>query len=194
MNELAIGVLALAALAFVALPLVRPRNEAEWEIPASADAAAFEDDDPALAELLSQRDATYRAIKEIELDRQIGNLSEEDYADLRERYKLKALGLLKAIEEHAGRAGAAPGGAGQTPAEADAIELAIAKRRARKAGPQCPGCGTPHEPGDRFCRSCGQLLALCCPSCGEPHGPEARFCVVCGTRLPRARKRALART
>ncbi len=191
MNELTIGVLALLAIGFVAFPLVRVKyGDAAV---AAEDTAQADEGDPALAALLSQRDATYRAIKEIEFDREIGSLSEEDYRDLRERYKMKALGLLKAIKEHEQQAGLDPGARAAPAAAAEAIERAVSRRRTQKGGPTCLHCGALANAGARFCHSCGRELASGCPACGAPHGSDDRFCIACGARLNLAGKAALGR-
>ena len=60
----------------------------------------------------------------------------------------------------------------------------------------CPSCGTPNEPGRKFCGECGTKLAAVCAACGTPNPPTARFCGECGTphrriagRPPAARNR-----
>ena len=35
----------------------------------------------------------------------------------------------------------------------------------------CPACGTPNEPGRKFCGECGTRLAATCPSCGTANAP-----------------------
>ncbi len=47
----------------------------------------------------------------------------------------------------------------------------------------CPACGTPTEPGRKFCAECGHRLIALCPSCGATNSPTARFCGDCGYRL-----------
>jgi class 3 adenylate cyclase/tetratricopeptide (TPR) repeat protein len=47
----------------------------------------------------------------------------------------------------------------------------------------CPACGTPTEPGRKFCAECGHRLIALCPSCGATNSPTARFCGDCGFRL-----------
>jgi class 3 adenylate cyclase/tetratricopeptide (TPR) repeat protein len=47
----------------------------------------------------------------------------------------------------------------------------------------CPACGSPNEPGRKFCGECGAPLARTCPACGSLNGPTTRFCGECGTRL-----------
>ena len=47
----------------------------------------------------------------------------------------------------------------------------------------CPSCGTPTEPGRKFCGECGSRLAQVCSSCGTTNTPTARFCGECGNPL-----------
>ena len=47
----------------------------------------------------------------------------------------------------------------------------------------CPSCGTPNEPGRKFCGECGTKLAAVCAACGSPNPPTARFCGECGTAI-----------
>ena len=48
----------------------------------------------------------------------------------------------------------------------------------------CPECAAEVFEGAQFCTSCGFALpAGNCPSCGQPHGPKQRFCGHCGTEL-----------
>jgi predicted nucleic acid-binding Zn ribbon protein len=47
----------------------------------------------------------------------------------------------------------------------------------------CPACGTPSEPGRKFCAECGARLSIVCPTCAAANAPTARFCGECGTRL-----------
>ncbi len=83
----------------------------------------------------------------------------------------------------------------------DPLEAAILSRRRPHAarvetqpvasapvapGHACAHCGTPAEPGDRFCGTCGQALPQprACTHCGEAAAPDDRFCARCGSRLP----------
>ncbi len=47
----------------------------------------------------------------------------------------------------------------------------------------CPACGSPNEPGRKFCGECGASLARLCPSCGAPNAATVRFCGECGQAL-----------
>jgi len=48
----------------------------------------------------------------------------------------------------------------------------------------CSRCGTENRPDRRFCRSCGEALAVACPTCGAANEPGDRFCGSCGSALP----------
>ena len=52
-----------------------------------------------LEQLYEKRDLYYSSIRDIELDRDMGKLSEEDYAELISRYKEKAAAVTKLISE-----------------------------------------------------------------------------------------------
>ena len=47
----------------------------------------------------------------------------------------------------------------------------------------CTDCGTPNEPGRKFCGECGVRLAVACASCGSSNAPGTRFCGECGAAL-----------
>ena len=47
----------------------------------------------------------------------------------------------------------------------------------------CPTCGTPNEPGRKFCGECGTALLQACPNCGAQNAPGTKFCGECGTSL-----------
>ena len=47
----------------------------------------------------------------------------------------------------------------------------------------CPTCGTPNEPGRKFCGECGTALVQPCPNCGASNAPGTKFCGECGTGL-----------
>jgi hypothetical protein len=85
-------------------------------------------------------------LKELEFDRQSGILTDEDYRDLVERYKRKAISLLKNIDE-------VESGAGVD----EEIEEQVKELR-RGRGKFCPQCGASYHEGDRFCSRCGANL------------------------------------
>ena len=52
-----------------------------------------------LEQLYEKRDLYYSSIKDVELDRDMGKLNEQDYAELISRYKEKAATVTKLISE-----------------------------------------------------------------------------------------------
>src|SRR3972149_5481501 len=91
MSQVIVGILAIVALGLVAFPLFKNREEVEEY--------DGQDEDEAVTDVLSQREGVYLAIKELEADYQMGNLSDRDYHELRENYKLKAARVLKEMDE-----------------------------------------------------------------------------------------------
>ncbi|MDO8491203.1 MAG: c-type cytochrome biogenesis protein CcmI [Dehalococcoidia bacterium] len=133
--------LALAVLTFVfiAYPLFRQKTY-----------AVGRSEDDRLQELKSKRETTYSMLKELEFDHQSGILTDEDYRDLEERYKRKAVSILKDIDgvntEHHGQQ--------KSPAAMDEIEKRVLAMRKGK-GRFCAQCGAKIIEGDRFCAKCG---------------------------------------
>jgi class 3 adenylate cyclase len=50
---------------------------------------------------------------------------------------------------------------------------------------RCPHCGSEVDEGQRFCGSCGGLLAFVCPACQTENPLSNRFCGSCGAELVR---------
>ncbi|MBI4317053.1 MAG: zinc-ribbon domain-containing protein [Chloroflexi bacterium] len=184
-------------IAFVGYPLFRPKlDEVE---PAQ--------EETRLDEVLSQKEATYSAIAELDFDHAMGNLSDKDYQEVRDRLKLKALTLIKEADE-LGQSEEAPvpeaaeqpratdetraqaanhgGKAASTPRRVPAEKAA--EERQGRGKRYCPNCGARFSLGDRFCSGCGSSLerASACPKCGAEHDPDDAFCANCGHRLAKA--------
>lgn len=157
MSVLLAIVLALAVAAFVLWPLWARL----WHGEASASAGevpdgSFEAGDPA-----QHADAYVRALRELELDRALGHLSDADYQELARRYELRAAAALGAHER-------------ESLELEQRIEQAVLALRARSKGParqvisvsqlkeresmlRCPSCGAT-VPARRFCGECGAAL------------------------------------
>jgi hypothetical protein len=175
MFEMLAGVfVALAALALVLEPLVRPAAAS-----ASRGSASLLDEidftDP--QESGSTKIQALMALKEIEFDRATGKLSDDDYASLKAKYSAEALTAIRA--EDAVREDAVA--VGDDPAEA-------AVRRARaEVTAVCPVCGPRPEAAAKFCSSCGRPFVTSgsgpgCSQCGTAIPPGAQFCGECGAR------------
>ena len=90
---LAIGaVLALACVAFVALPFLREPDPVEdrLEEPGALEKRALE--------LAEERDRALAALKELEFDHRTGKISDEDYRELIGPLRLRVAEALRALE------------------------------------------------------------------------------------------------
>jgi type II secretory pathway pseudopilin PulG len=152
-------------IAFIAYPLFSAARE---DVSESSDQ---------LETLISQRDAAYDAIRDLDFDYQTGKLSQGDYTALRDKYKARAAVALQAIDAQDGNgAGARDDHAGARVEEEiarfrearrsptlvdDEIEREVARLRRAKAAAaeqKCKTCGTAYHAGDTFCSKCGKPL------------------------------------
>jgi flagellar biosynthesis/type III secretory pathway M-ring protein FliF/YscJ len=76
---------------FVAVPLRRPRDR-------GAASAAEPDEDPVIAELEARKEAKYREIRDTELDRRQGKLSESDWRRQDAELRREAIEILKELD------------------------------------------------------------------------------------------------
>ncbi len=182
----------VAALGFVALPLVRRQEVVNGETLAIVD--------PALEELLFSREVTYAAIKDLAFEREMGKLSEEDYQQLDFQYRARAVNILQELEqveqatsedddleawiEEAVRAARRQEDQADTVSQINVKPHRSGKRRPAAVSAECPSCERPYGPGDRFCSGCGAQLPPLCDACGATSRPETRFCTQCGAELP----------
>ena len=148
------AVMTILAAGFVVYPLFQ-RSEGE---PVSVGKGELEG-------LLWEKQVTYLALKDLELDRAMGKLSEADYQELSQRSKGKAISILKRLDER----------------EAE-IEAEVAKIRAQRGSMACSRCGATLRPEANFCPACGSSL-LVCDHCGAPYEEGDRFCARCGQEL-----------
>ena len=132
--------------------------------------------------LQAERNTVLTALRDLDFDFQTGKLAEADYRVTREKYAARGVEILKELD--------ALGDDGESPAAAeDEIEAAVQARRAAKVMPsalkeddieaairarrqsargapqstlraQCPKCGRPIDPSDRFCARCGAALTV----------------------------------
>ena len=96
---------------------------------------------------------TLRSIKELEFDRAMGRLSDQDFTEMAGRLRLRAAGLIKQLDSGGGYR--------------EQIEKDLAKRlggdvHARLKGGRervCAACATANDDDAKFCKRCGQALA-----------------------------------
>lgn len=118
--------------------------------------------------LMSQRDTAYQALKELEFEYNLGNLSDADYNDLRDRYRSQAATILQKLDTE--------------------IDISRPEDLPASISPEtplegCASCGEGIESGDTYCWRCGQRLDRRCQDCGEPLFEADRFCAGCGQSL-----------
>lgn len=167
MVSLAAVLLMLLAFAVVAYPLMRPAARLVTGGSAS---------DSELEDLIRERDSAYAAIKELEFEYQLGNLSPEDFQGLRDQYAERAARALSRLDAARERVAAAPV-VPLAPAPAPAPDVELLPPGV------CPLCRQAVEPEDRFCGECGAMLSRFCRACGAQRDSGATMCVRCGAPL-----------
>ena len=156
MTYIAILALMLVALSVTGWPLV---SSARRLRPETGDASPLDD-------LIARRDAAYGAIKELDFEHELGNLSESDYHELRDRYRTKAASVLQELEGALASSGSTP-----------AVSLATPQ-----GSRPCRRCARATEASDEYCWSCGARLQDGCQACGRALEHEDTFCAFCGVR------------
>lgn len=127
-----VALLACAALAYVALPLGQRRGRTE-KVPSPE------------VELAAQKTSALSAIVDLENERLVGKLSDEDFDALRAQYEAEALQALTELDALRSQAD----GVSEEPEDAS-LEAEIAEMRRRLA---CPRCGSLRSP-DGTCSQC----------------------------------------
>ena len=126
-----------------------------------------------------------RALKELELDRSMGKLSDDDYAEIRSRYRERAVRILRQLDQ------------GQSYEQQ--IERDLAARREalgkKPVADKAPD-NTSDQPADSTVAAATKdpasrpassqvptVIASACPECGTRNDIDARFCKHCGHKL-----------
>lgn len=105
------------------------------------------------AALEQEKANTLRTIKELEFDRAMGKMSEEDFNEMSVRLRARAGRLIKQLDAGTGY---------RSKIEADVLKrLAAAGEPKASAHAQraCPKCSTSNDTDARFCKNCGERLA-----------------------------------
>lgn len=176
--------LALAAVAFVGYPLLRPSKEEEGPRRAPED-----------EQLLERRTAVEGALREVEFDYRTGKLAEKDYLELMSRYQREQTEVLSML----GESPSGPEPAGGVVSEEFHVAPGLgAGREVEPRAGLCRACGSEHPTGAKFCGSCGASLSVSkgasrkasraeagrCGECGAELRPGNKFCGSCGAKAP----------
>lgn len=139
MSELVVvAAIGVVAAVFILRPLVRGRGAATRPAARRESLGVAQ---PAVA-------VASEELAELELDRAMGRVSEEDFQ--RWRSQIEA-----AVEVDEGDRSAP---AGSQPADARARAEALVRRWSEAPRPSCPTCGLRPEPAARYCSNCGASL------------------------------------
>ncbi len=133
----------MSAMFFVGYPIFK-RQEARGK----------RQENEALGELIHKKEAVYTSIKDLDFDYRTGKLSEDDYKELKEKYEVEALHILKDIDDSGKK-------------KTTVYEARVKQILPESAEPItdkdfifCPKCGTKAKMGDNFCFKCGAKLPV----------------------------------
>jgi hypothetical protein len=161
--SLTIGAAGVASVAFyrTIAPLVTSGTE-QGPVPMSARLRA---------DLVREKALTLRSIKELEFDRAMGKVSDQDFQQMADRLRARALGIMKQLDagasvyrqeiekELASRVGKTPGLKTRPTDDRKADLPAAAEASAGRQVRRC-ACGTSNDHDAKFCKSCGKSLAV----------------------------------
>jgi len=156
---------------------------------------------PERAALQSEKRTLLRAIKDIQFEREMGKLSDEDFERLDKAYRARAKRVLALLDQdlepylvRAEREVTKAMGEEDPTAYRGGGRV---RRRKRKAGKKrrrartpepmgiaCPSCGALNDHDALHCKACGARVApFDCPQCGTENDPDAKFCKSCAVNL-----------
>jgi hypothetical protein len=155
-----------------------------------------------------QKRAVLRALKDLEYERSVGKISDEDYREYSTRYRAEAKRLIRDLDESLAAArkqveqelerrvrelDQQREEAEDEPVEATAVEAAsspahaapVVDKTSKKSARICSACQTPNELDARFCKSCGAGMAGAgehlCAACPARYAEALEECPECGT-------------
>jgi hypothetical protein len=157
--SLTIGAAGLAALCFYRMlaPLVAPHSDLDRQ-PLS---------ERTRLDLEREKALTLRSIKELEFDRAMGKVSPQDFEEMADRLRARALGIMKQLD-----------------AGAKVYRELIEKELAARTGKVVPTAVRVTETPDLKVGPTVSEPGLC--ACGTANDADARFCKSCGSRLQAA--------
>ena len=124
-----------------------------------------------------EKRSVLRTLKDLEYEKSVGKISDEDYAELVTKYTARAKELIQAVDADLGDARSQverllAKRMGEDAAPAKESKQRKVKREKRETetqkvetqeaetqkGAECPECSTANDPDARFCKSCGTPL------------------------------------
>lgn len=180
-SGIALGVLALAALALTVVVslLWGSVNSLSGDTPLTLDEAIGFGAPSAEEE---QKRSVLRALKDLEFERSVGKISEQDFQEFSARYRAEAKRLIAVLDQELSPAHtlaeqlatqrlAAAGLAAKETAKSEPVaedepvdEAPPETATPASAAPTCPSCRTSNDADARFCKRCGANLKAHEPS------------------------------
>ena len=102
-----------------------------------------------LIDLYETRDSLLSTLKDLELDREMGKISDEDFDEISAHYRREAINVLRDIDKLEGDGGV------KEPEEN--METVFSQQEEGEVA-LCSACGANVDIHDRFCSRCGQRL------------------------------------
>jgi len=131
-----------------------------------------------------QKRAVLRALKDLEYERSVGKISDDDYHEYAARYRAEAKRLIQGLEEHLAegrkqveaelerRLSKKPSQAKGRPPEAEMGEKSALQADESSSPESAPPASEPNPPPTRDC-----------PACRVKNELDARFCKACGKSM-----------
>lgn len=168
MTYVVILLVMLLSFTIVGWPLLRASRTTKRD---SGEASPLDD-------LIGQRDAAYRGIRELDFEYEIGNLSDSDYNELRQRYRSDAAAILQKLD-------AAMAAEAETPPALVPSSNGDTADPVSAPGAHCSKCGETVDAEDQFCWSCGTEMVRRCSNCSSIVPADRRYCPGCGVQTER---------
>ena len=170
MDNIVVYIIAAGAALFIALPFFighRAKKDRAHEDVMESDTRAGR-----AKALENRKENLYAAIADMDFDYGLGKLSEEDYRELRDKYRMDAARVLKEIDSIGGKPepheegsledeimGRRKGGRSSGPADPETeLENEIRRSRANATTGTCRECGSGVTADDVFCSKCGHKI------------------------------------
>ena len=101
------------------------------------------------AALEQEKTLALRTIKELEFDKAMGKVSEDDFKEMSARLRARATRIMKQLDA---------GASYRAQIEQDLAKRVGELAEAKTAAATCAACATVNEPDARFCKECGAKL------------------------------------
>lgn len=132
------------------------------------------------AALEQEKANTLRTIKELEFDRAMGKMSEEDFQEMSVRLRARAGRLIRQLDAGTGY---------RSKIEQDLVkrlgDQPEAKPGKSRETRTCASCRTVNDADAKFCKSCGTRAQETrpCAACRTENDADAVFCTSCGEKV-----------